>query len=163
MGFMIERFRQLMIAEGYAQDVVEAVVSVEFDDILNSKRKIEALTEFRKATDFETLGAAFKRVVNIVKDHTGNEVLSEHFVETAEESLHNSLSNVRGKVEAKILDKNYLDSLLIMQELKEPVDKFFDNVMVMDEDPKIKENRLTMLAEIKNLFFKIADFSKLSV
>lgn len=162
MGFMIERFRQLMIAEGYAQDVVEAVVSVEFDDILNSKRKIEALTEFRKATDFETLGAAFKRVVNIVKDHTGNEVLSEHFVETAEESLHNSLSNVRGKVEAKILDKNYLDSLLIMQELKEPVDKFFDNVMVMDEDPKIKENRLTMLAEIKNLFFKIADFSKLN-
>lgn len=60
------------------------------------------------------------------------------------------------------MDKNYLDSLLIMQELKEPVDKFFDNVMVMDEDPKIKENRLTMLAEIKNLFFKIADFSKLN-
>jgi len=162
-NFMAERFRNLMTSEGFPQDVVEAVVSVEFDDIVNSKRKIEALAEFRKATDFETLGAAFKRVVNIVKDHSGNEVLSEHFVETAEETLHNSLNDVRDKVEAKILDKNYLDSLLIMQELKEPVDKFFDNVMVMDKDPKIKENRLSMLSQIKNLFFKIADFSKLSV
>ena len=162
INFMADRFRNLMTSEGFSQDVVEAVVSVEFDDILNSKRKIEALTEFRKATDFETLGAAFKRVVNIVKDHSGNEVLSEHFVETAEEQLHSTLSDVREKVEAKILDKNYLDSLLIMKELKEPVDHFFDNVMVMDKDPKIKENRLSMLSQIKNLFFKIADFSKLN-
>jgi len=162
INFMADRFRNLMTSEGFSQDVVEAVVSVEFDDILNSKRKIEALTEFRKATDFETLGAAFKRVVNIVKDHSGNEVLSELFVETAEEQLHSTLSDVREKVEAKILDKNYLDSLLIMKELKEPVDHFFDNVMVMDKDPKIKENRLSMLSQIKNLFFKIADFSKLN-
>jgi len=162
INFMADRFRNLMTSEGFSQDVVEAVVSVEFDDILNSKKKIEALTEFRKATDFETLGAAFKRVVNIVKDHSGNEVLDEYFVETAEEQLHSTLSDVREKVEAKILDKNYLDSLLIMKELKEPVDHFFDNVMVMDKDPKIKENRLSMLSQIKNLFFKIADFSKLN-
>ena len=163
MGFMTERFRQIMIAEGYAQDVVEAVVSIDFDDILDSKRKIEALSKFRDATDFEALGSAFKRVVNIVKDHSGNEILDEHFVESAEKELHSSLLNVRGKVESKILEKNYLDSLAHMKELKEPVDQFFDNVMVMDKDPRIKENRLSMLAEIKNLFFKIADFSKLSV
>jgi len=162
MSFIIERFRNIMTTEGYAQDVVEAVVSVEFDDILDAKRKIEALTEFRKAADFETLGIAFKRVVNIVKDHTGN-VIDDHLIETAEKELHSSFSNVRGKVEAKILEKNYSDSLLHMKELKDPVDTFFDNVMVMDEDPKIRENRLSMLAEIKNLFFKIADFSKLSV
>ncbi len=162
MSFMTERFRNILTAEGYAQDVIEAVVSVEFDDILDTMRKIEALSEFRTAADFETLGIAFKRVVNIVKDHTGN-VIDDHLIETAEKELHSSFSNVRGKVEAKILEKNYADSLLHMKELKEPVDTFFDNVMVMDEDPKIRENRLSMLAEIKNLFFKIADFSKLSV
>ena len=163
MGFMTERFRQILIAEGYPQDVVEAVVSVEFDDILNSKRKIEALSEFRKAADFEALGSAFKRVVNIVKDHSGTDIVDEHFAESAEKELHDSLLKVRGKVEAEMLEKKYLDSLLHMKELKEPVDQFFDNVMVMDKDPRIKENRLSMLAEIKNLFFKIADFSKLSV
>lgn len=163
MSFMTERFRNILTSEGYEQDVIEAVVSVEFDDILTTKSKIEALTEFRKATDFEALGSAFKRVVNIVKDHSGNEILDEHFVESAETQLHNSLSDVRSKVEARIIEKNYIDSLIEMKKLKEPVDNFFDNVMVMDKDPKIKENRLSMLAEIKNLFFKIADFSKLSV
>jgi len=162
MNFMTERFRNILTTEGYAQDIIEAVVSVEFDDILDAKRKIEALSEFRKAADFETLGIAFKRVVNIVKDHTGN-VIDDHLIESAEKELHSSFNNVRGKVEANILEKNYADSLLHMRELKEPVDTFFDNVMVMDEDPKIRENRLSMLAEIKNLFFKIADFSKLSV
>ncbi|MEM7008354.1 MAG: glycine--tRNA ligase subunit beta [Thermodesulfobacteriota bacterium] len=163
MNFMTERFRNIMTSEGYEQDVVEAVVSVEFDDVLDAKRKIEALTEFRKAADFEALGAAFKRVVNIVKDHAGQDILDEHFIETAEKNLHSSLNDVKGKVEDKIIEKNYLDSLILMKNLKEPVDNFFDNVMVMDKDPKIKENRLSMLAQIKNLFFKIADFSKLSV
>ena len=145
MTFMTERFRNLMTSEGFAQDVVEAVVSVEFDNIMDAKRKIEALTEFRKAADFEALGVAFKRV------------------ESAEEHLHNSLNYVRDKVEDKIVEKNYLESLLLMKNLKDPVDNFFDNVMVMDENPQIKENRLSMLANIKSLFFKIADFSKLSV
>jgi len=163
INFMTERFRHIMIAEGFEQDVVEAVISVEFDDILNSKRKIEALTEFRKATDFETLGVAFKRVVNIVKDHTGNEISDKYLVESAEKHLNDSFNKIRDKVETHIVEKKYLDSLLLMKNLKDPVDNFFDNVMVMDKDPKIKENRLSMLAEIKNLFFKIADFSKLSV
>jgi len=163
MNFMTERFRNIMITEGSAQDVVDAVVSVGFDDILDTKRKIEALTQFRKAADFETLGIAFKRVVNIVKDHTGNNFSEKHFVEPVEKDLFKSYNEIRDKVEAKILEKNYIDSLLLMKNLKDPIDKFFDNVMVMDKDPKIKENRLSMLSEIKNLFFKIADFSKLSV
>jgi glycyl-tRNA synthetase beta chain len=163
MNFMTERFRNIMITEGSAQDVVDAVVSVEFDDILDAKRKIEALSEFRKAADFEALGIAFKRVVNIVKDHTGNNFSQKHLVEPVEKDLFKSYHEIRDKVQVKILEKNYLDSLLLMKSLKEPIDKFFDNVMVMDKDPKIKENRLSMLSEIKNLFFKIADFSKLSV
>jgi len=163
MSFMTERFRNIMITEGFAQDVVDAVVSVEFNDILDAKRKIQALSEFRKAKDFESLGTAFKRVVNIVKDHTGNNFSERHLVELVEKDLFKTFHEVRDKVEVAISEKNYIDSLTLMKNLKDPVDKFFDNVMVMDKDPKIKENRLSMLSEIKNLFFKIADFSKLSV
>ncbi|MEE9175549.1 MAG: DALR anticodon-binding domain-containing protein, partial [Thermodesulfobacteriota bacterium] len=149
--------------EGFAQDVVDAVVSVEFNDILDAKRKIQALSEFRKAKDFESLGTAFKRVVNIVKDHTGDNFSERYLVELMEKDLFKAFHEVRDKVEVTISEKNYIDSLTLMKNLKDPVDKFFDNVMVMDKDPKIKENRLSMLSEIKNLFFKIADFSKLSV
>ncbi|MCZ6791949.1 MAG: DALR anticodon-binding domain-containing protein, partial [Candidatus Dadabacteria bacterium] len=148
---------------GFAQDVVDAVVSVEFNDILDAKRKIQALSEFRKAKDFESLGTAFKRVVNIVKDHTGDNFSERYLVELMEKDLFKAFHEVRDKVEVTISEKNYIDSLILMKNLKDPVDKFFDNVMVMDKDPKIKENRLSMLSEIKNLFFKIADFSKLSV
>ena len=163
MSFMTERFRNIMITEGFAQDVVDAVVSVEFNDILDAKRKIQALSEFRKAKDFESLGTAFKRVVNIVKDHTGNNFSERHLVELVEKELFKAFHEVKDKVEVTISEKNYIDSLTLMKNLKDPVDKFFDNVMVMDKDPKIRENRLSMLSEIKNLFFKIADFSKLSV
>jgi len=163
MSFMTERFRNIMITEGFAQDVVDAVVSVEFNDILDAKRKILALSEFRKAKDFESLGTAFKRVVNIVKDHTGDNFSERYLVELMEKDLFKAFHEVRDKVEVAISEKNYIDSLTLMKNLKDPVDKFFDNVMVMDKDPKIKENRLSMLSEIKNLFFMIADFSKLSV
>ncbi|MFB3148556.1 MAG: DALR anticodon-binding domain-containing protein, partial [Thermodesulfobacteriota bacterium] len=122
-----------------------------------------ALSEFRKAKDFESLGTAFKRVVNIVKDHTGDNFSERYLVELMEKDLFKAFHEVRDKVEVTISEKNYIDSLTLMKNLKDPVDKFFDNVMVMDKDPKIKENRLSMLSEIKNLFFKIADFSKLSV
>ena len=160
--FVTERFRNIMISEGYSQDVVDAVVTVELDDIVEAQRKIEALSEFRKAPDFEALGIAFKRVVNIVKDHTKTAVEESLFLESVEHELYDSFNKVSKKVNSEISEKNYAKSLSLMKNLKEPVDKYFDGVMVMDENPKLKKNRLSMLSHIRELFFKIADFSKLS-
>jgi glycyl-tRNA synthetase beta chain len=160
--FITERFRNVMISEGYSQDVVDAVVSVELDDIVEAQRKIEALSEFRKAPDFVALGIAFKRVVNIVKDHTRTKVKESLFLESVEKELYDSFNKVREKVDSEISVKNYEKSLSLMKDLKEPVDKYFEGVMVMDKDPDLKKNRLSMLSHIRELFFKIADFSKLS-
>lgn len=160
--FMKERFRNLMISEGFPQDVIEAVISAQFDDIVEVKRKIEALAEFRKAPDFDSLGIAFKRVVNIVKGQPRNEVKEKLLIEPVEKELFKSFVKTGKRVGRHISDRNYSESLSIMKDLKEPVDKFFDNVLVMDEDPEIRQNRLSMLWEIRELFFKIADFSKLS-
>ncbi len=161
-GFIKERFRNIMISDGFPQDVVEAVISVRFDDIVEVKRKIEALSEFRKAPDFDSLGIAFKRVVNIVKGQPRDEVNEGLLIEPVEKELFSSFTETREKVGRKITDRNYSESLSIMKKLKEPVDKFFDNVLVMDENPELRKNRLSMLWEIRELFFKIADFSKLS-
>lgn len=161
-GFIKERFRHIMIADGFPQDVVEAALSVEFDDVVEAKRRIEALSEFRKAPDFESLGVAFKRVVNIVKGQPRGEVRKSVFVEPEEMELYRSYVETREKAAVKMSEKNYRESLSIMRTLKEPVDKFFDSVLVMDENEELRNNRLSMLWEIRELFFRIADFSKLS-
>ncbi|MFI5322260.1 MAG: glycine--tRNA ligase subunit beta [Thermodesulfobacteriota bacterium] len=161
-GFIKERFRNIMISDGFPQDVVEAVISAGFDDPVEAKRKIEALSEFRKAPGFDSLGIAFKRVVNIVKGQPKDGVKESLLVEPVEKELFLSFTETREKVGRKIIDRNYSESLSIMKELKEPVDKFFDNVLVMDENLELRRNRLSMLREIRELFFKIADFSKLS-
>jgi len=160
--FITERFRNIMIDEGYSQDIVDAVVSVGLDDLVEARRKIEALYEFRKAPDFEALGIAFKRVVNIVKDHRRTAVEESLFLEDVEKELYDSFNKVRQKVDSEISKKNYEKSLSLMKNLKEPVDKYFEGVMVMDKNPGLKRNRLSMLSHIRELFFKIADFSKIN-
>lgn len=165
VNFMVERFRNLMISEGFPQDVTDAVISAEGDniggDIVETKRRIEALAEFRRAPDFAPLAIAFKRVVNIVRGQPKEKVNRELLVETEEKQLYQDYIKVKQSVES-ISEGNYTQALLEMKGLKEPVDKFFDKVLVMDKDEKIRLNRLSMLWEIRDLFFKIADFSKIS-
>ena len=161
-GFFKERFRNIMISDGFPQDVVDAAISAEFDDIVEVKRRIEALSEFRKAPDFDSLGIAFKRVVNIVKGQPKGEVSDRLFVEPVERELYLSFIDTREKVGGKMSERNYPEALAVMKTLKEPVDKFFEHVLVMDENADLRKNRLSLLWEIRELFFRIADFSKLS-
>lgn len=161
-GFFKERFRNIMISDGFPQDVVDAAISAEFDDIVEVKRRIEALSELRKAPDFDSLGIAFKRVVNIVKGQPKGEVSERLFVEPVERELYLSFIDTREKVGGKMSERNYPEALSVMKTLKEPVDKFFEHVLVMDENADLRKNRLSLLWEIRDLFFRIADFSKLS-
>ncbi len=161
-GFFKERFRNIMISDGFPQDVVDAAISAVFDDIVEVKRRIEALSEFRKAPDFDSLGIAFKRVVNIVKGQPKGEISDRFFVEPVERELYLSFIDTREKVGGKMSERNYPEALAVMKTLKEPVDKFFEHVLVMDENADLRKNRLSLLWEIRELFFRIADFSKLS-
>ncbi len=160
--FITDRFRNLMTTQGYAQDVVEAILSCDSTDLVDARDKIIALTSFKGEEDFEPLAVAFKRVVNIVKNEECHKTQEQLFKETIEKELYQALKNTRDSVTQLIEDKNYSESLTAMRELKEPVDRFFDNILVMDKDPQIKQNRLALLWEIRDVFFNIADFSKLS-
>ena len=162
VDFIIERFRNIMISEGFPQDIVEAVISAECDDIIETRRKIEALSEFRKAPDFDSLAIAFKRVVNIVKGQPRGEVDHELLVEPTEKLLYQAYSEVKQDIEISISERDYIKALMHMKSLKEPVDKYFNDVLVMAEDENLRLNRLSTLWEIRGLFFKVADFSKIS-
>jgi glycyl-tRNA synthetase beta chain len=161
LEFFKGRFVNLM-ADRYPSDAVEAVVSVSFDDLVDAAAKIAALAEFRNRDDFAALAVAFKRVSNIVKGGVDTPVSDSLFQDPAENSLYQALQGVKGKVESAVADAQYLTALTEIATLKESVDLFFDKVMVMAEDEKVRENRLALLTGIARLFARLADFSRLS-
>ncbi len=161
LNFMVERFRNLMLADGYPNDVVDSVISSESDNLIVAKYKIEALTDFRKEPDFNSLAIAFKRVFNIVKNQPGNSFNPEALIEPAEKLLFRQYSDITLEVEKNLSEGNYREALSKMKGLKDPIDKYFDEVLVMDKDEAIRRNRISMLWAIRDLFFKLADFSKI--
>ncbi|MCK5195377.1 MAG: glycine--tRNA ligase subunit beta, partial [Desulfobulbaceae bacterium] len=94
-------------------------------------------------------------------DHQQDTVDQELFQEPAERRLFTSYQEVAEKVEPQVEAQQYENALLQILEMKEPIDSFFDDVMVMAEDRKIRQNRLSLLTAIAHLFLQVGDFSKM--
>jgi glycyl-tRNA synthetase beta chain len=161
LEFFRGRFVNLM-ADRFPADAVDAVVSVSFDDLVDAGAKIAALSEFRKREDFGPLAVAFKRVCNIVKDGVDSQISAQLFEDPAEGALYDALQAVAGKVESSLGRGDYLAALTEIAALKQGVDLFFEKVMVMAEDERVRANRLALLTGIARLFARLADFSRLS-
>jgi glycyl-tRNA synthetase beta chain len=161
LEFFKGRLQNQLITQGYAYDTVDAVLSTDIDDIVQVIEKIKALQDFRQNPDFEPISIAFKRVDNILKDFQNGQVDISLLAADAEINLFSSFDNIKTRVEKGIAEKDFGAALNKLAALRPPVDAFFDGVMVMDKDEKIRFNRLSLLAEISSLFHKIADFSKI--
>ncbi len=161
LEFFKQRFLSLLITRGIPHDVLEAVLEVGFDDVVDCHSRIGALAAAKERKEFAALVVAFKRVVNISRGSPRGEVVSSLFKEDAEERLHKAFLAVKGRLDNYLEAKDYQQALVELTTLKEPVDRFFDNVLVMDKETKIKENRLNLLGQIADLFSRIADFSKI--
>jgi len=161
LEFFRGRFVNLL-ADRFPSDVVDAVVCLSFDNLVQAAAKIAALARFRERDDFGPLAVAFKRVCNIVKDGVGTPVAAELFEDPAEAALHQALRQVAGEVERAVGNGNYLAALTEIATLKQGVDLFFEKVMVMAEDERVRSNRLALLTGIARLFARVADFSRLS-
>ena len=168
LAFFSERFRNLMTESGYERNIVESVISAGFDNPLDAYSKINALGKFAKRKDFEALATGFKRVFNIAKTRPSSPLDKKLFKQKEEKDLHKAFTKTQTAVLEKLADSkkaprqsDYLSSLGSIKTLAGPIDRFFDAVMVMDKDQKIRDNRLALLNEIKDLFFMIADFSKI--
>jgi glycyl-tRNA synthetase beta chain len=148
--------------------VVESILSLGIDDMADIASRIDALQQMKKEPDFEPLATAFKRVVNII---TGK--LSEHidpdlspdkalFEQQEESRLFEKYVEIKDQVKDLMEQKSYLEALKMIASIRETVDSFFDNVLVMAEDKKIMQNRLALLCGVNSLFTDFADFSKIS-
>ncbi len=146
----------------YSSDVVEAAISVGFCDLVATSARISALAEFTTHPDFEALAVAFKRIGNIIKDGTDAPVDPSLFQDRSEGELYQAFQAVKNSIETRIAEGAWLDALTEIATLRAAVDTFFDNVMVMAEDPRVKTNRLALLTAIARMIGKIADFSKIT-
>lgn len=151
--------------EHYRKDVVDAVLAAGFDDVVDAKARLEAMSAILGQPDFEPLTITFKRVVNIIEKQArglvGREVDPAALQEEAEKALYEAFLAARDKVEKAIGAGDYGAALHEITELKPAVDHFFDKVLVMAEDPKVKENRLALLTAIGKLFAGIANVGRI--
>jgi len=158
--FFEGRYRNWRNAD-FSQDTIKSVTKARFQVMADVEERMKALKEFRKQSGFESLAAAFKRVMNILKEETSAVVNPDLFASDAEQEMWQQYQRTRDDVTILIKKKEFLSALQAMVSLKAAVDKFFDDVLVMDKDEKIKNNRLALLWHLAELFNQIADFRQI--
>lgn len=164
LSFLRQRLYHLWVSEGFRHDLVDAVLSASFDDLVAARRRLEALSEFSQDPSFEALMTTFKRVVNILpKGYSREEVDPARMEQEEEKALYQALLDLEGQVKELVDREDYLGALKTIATLKERVDAFFDGVLVMAEDEDVRNNRLSLLKRISNLFMGLADLSKVVV
>ncbi|MBU1406244.1 MAG: glycine--tRNA ligase subunit beta [Proteobacteria bacterium] len=162
LEFIKGRFSNDLTGQGIPAEAVEAVTSVSFDDPLDCKRRISALMAISGQESFTVLAGAFKRVINIIKENSETAVQAELLTEAAEQKLHAAYLAIRTEATPLLAASDYEGALGVILKMKEPVDTFFEEVMVMAEDAKVRANRLNLLTVIAQLFLQIGDFSKMN-
>lgn len=160
--FIRLRFFNMLTSQGYPQDVVDAVLSASFDDVLDALARVKALSDLKGQEDFQPLAVAFKRVVNIIKGGVAQTPDPALFEAPCEEELAAALAQVGAETEGLVGAGDYASALRAIASLREPVDAFFDGVMVMAKDERVRTNRLALLTGVARLFAGIADFSRIA-
>jgi glycyl-tRNA synthetase beta chain len=117
----------------------------------------------KKDASFEVLSASFKRVRNIVKDNSDTSVDENLFEAEAEKQLWSAYQALELSTRKGLEDRDYLGILENMLQLKNPIDRFFDEVMVMAEEENLRMNRLNMMTAIGNLILEVGDISRMHV
>jgi len=163
LDFIRLRFANEQVASGFPQEVVDAVTQVGFDNPNDCSARIEALNTIQHQENFGVLAGSFKRIKNIIKDNSDTAVNDQLLTDAAEKDLMRTLEDVRGKALPLIEAKKYGQALTEMLDMKEPVDRFFDEVMVMEEDPAVRQNRLNLLTALGELVLQVGDISRMHV
>lgn len=161
---MLERLRNQLREAGHAQDVVDAVLALKPTRIDLVVPKLQAVVAFQQLPEAAALAAANKRIVNILKkaDVTPGEPDVALLAEDAEKALFHAIVEVAPLARSHFQNEDYTDALRVLAGLRAAVDRFFDEVMVMAEEPLVRQNRLALLGQLAGLMNQVADISRLS-
>ncbi len=162
LDFINDRFKGYCLDHGYRADEFDAVISVKPSQPLDFMQRLEAVKVFRAMPEAESLAAANKRIINILKK--SQEPLADEvgaLLETQELDLLAAAKLSADDIQPLVEAKQYQQALARLAQLRSSVDAFFDHVMVMCDDLTLRQSRLALLALLSNQFLKIADISKL--
>jgi len=164
MEFILERLKGYFIDQGVPIDVFQAVQAREPREPYDFAKRVHAVDAFRKLPEAASLAAANKRIQNILKqaaDAVPAKVDDSLFAEDAEWNLAAKTLGLSPRVRELLKMRDYTTAMTSLAGLREGVDDFFENVKVMDDDERLRKNRLALLQSISNLFLETADISKL--
>ena len=159
--FFNGRVKNMLIDMGIRYDVIDGVISTGIDDVYDLKLRADKLNEYLNEEGLTEVLATFNRVINLAEKAESTEVKRDLLVEDEEIELYDAFNSIEEKVLSWLNKKEYDKALEQFIVLREPVDNFFDNVMVMVEDESIRENRRNLLGKISQTMLMICDLSKL--
>ena len=164
LDFILDRLRAYYADRAIRPEVLDAVMALRPTRPVDIDRRVHAVTAFRQLPEAESLAAANKRIGNILKKVEGRlpeDVDPARFTDEAEKALHAAFTALESEVRQAIDAGDYTAALEKLATLREPVDRFFDEVMVMAEDERLRENRIALLNRLHRLFLEVADISRL--
>jgi glycyl-tRNA synthetase beta chain len=162
LDFFQTRLQHLLLSEGFDHETVAAVLAAGARDLVDAADKVKALDEVRRSPEFPALAVAFKRVINISREAEAGEVTELLFEYPEERLLGEAAALMEMDVAAALEKRDYPGVCRALANIRGPVDAFFEQVLVMAEDPKVRRNRLALLARISRTFLLMADFSRIT-
>jgi glycyl-tRNA synthetase beta chain len=167
-GFVTDRLRRYFLDRdaGLSTETFDAVMVRRPASLVDFDRRLAAVQTFARLEQAESLAAANKRIANILRqagDPEGLEVMEKKLELDAEKALFSALAQARETVGPLLAERRYARVLGELADLRDPVDRFFDDVMVMVDDEAVRNNRLALLGELRALFLDVADISRLSL
>jgi glycyl-tRNA synthetase beta chain len=166
LTFLMERLRGQLRERGYTPNEIEAVVAQQPDTLDNIVERLQAVTAFAQLPEAAALAAANKRITNILKKNADGAVdtVTESLLrEPAEVALYQAMSLCQPEIDSAFALGDYTTTLTRLAKLRAEVDQFFDQVMVMDEDLQLRNNRIALLSHLHQMMNRVADISKLAV
>ena len=162
LNFLKQRLKNIFLEEGIRYDVIDAVLAVDSDgDLVDIKHRIKAIEKLYNQPIFRKILNSSSRVLNLSKNNEETEINRSLLKEKAELNLFRKYENIYPRTREFISNKEYRKVFELLGELCEPVDEFFDRVLVMDKDEDIRKNRVALIKKIGISFNQVADLSKI--
>ncbi|KNZ68243.1 glycyl-tRNA synthetase subunit beta [Thermincola ferriacetica] len=161
LEFFRQRIKNILENKAISYDVIEAVLASGYDDLIDTVNRAEALTNLRNQEIFDKLLRAYNRVANLANKAETEDIEPALLKEEAEKALYKEFLTASEEFRTYLKEGQYRQLFQRFALLQQPIDNYFEQVMVMVDDERIKNNRLALLKQITNLMLPIADLTKI--